>query len=457
MLLRFEVSNHRSIMEPIELSMVAVDKDRPAARAFEMLSERALTVAGVYGPNASGKSNVLDALRWLSWAVRTSLRSWTDAVPRDPFRFAGGPEAPSTFEVEMMVHGVRYRYRLEVDDLNVRFESLESFPKKLARTLIERRGSEVQFRRGLPGAAGTRELLTPTTLALSAAMRVSPSEEIREFARALAGFGAFGFGRRNRPMAVVRQGSGWSSTMPYARTERLFVDFEGSAIVDDERQRVALALLRFADLGITGVDITPPSEDRYEARRPTIRLMHRSHEGDVPLDLVDESDGTRTWFQLIGPLLRALATGQTLLFDEIDSSLHPTLSARLVEMFQSPETNPLGAQLIFTTHDTSLLGRLNRDEVWLTAKGSSGATELMALAEFGGDTVRRSLNLERAYLQGRFGALPDLDQSELRIALGVVDRARRASGPDDAPAPHPLVSRSDDFMAAGTVADDGDD
>jgi hypothetical protein len=117
--------------------------------------------------------------------------------------------------------------------------------------------------------------------------------------------------------------------------------------------------------------------------------------------------------------LYALNQGRILLFDEIDASLHPGLSARLLDLFQDPVTNPRGAQLIFTTHDTSLLNYLNRDEVWLTEKGESGATTLTALAEFGGDKVRRSLNLEKAYLQGRFGAVPELDQIKLRRVLGL--------------------------------------
>ena len=107
-----------------------------------------------------------------------------------------------------------------------------------------------------------------------------------------------------------------------------------------------------------------------------------------------------------------------LLFDEIDASLHPRLSARLLDLFQDPDTNPNGAQLIFTTHDTSLLNSLNRDEVWLTEK-RQGSTTLTALSDFGGDQVRRSLNLERAYLQGRFGAVPELDQTLVRDALGL--------------------------------------
>ena len=83
------------------------------------------------------------------------------------------------------------------------------------------------------------------------------------------------------------------------------------------------------------------------------------------------------------------------------------------------ETNPHGAQLIFTTHDVSLLNHLNRDEVWLTEKDSDGMTQLVALAEYGGERVRKSVNLERAYMQGRFGAVPEIDQLVVRRALGL--------------------------------------
>ena len=93
MLLRFEVSNHRSILDPVELSMIAVDEDRAATRGFDHLSERVLTVAGIYGPNASGKSTVLEALAWLSFAVRTSLHSWYRVRPPlpPPVRRRSGP------------------------------------------------------------------------------------------------------------------------------------------------------------------------------------------------------------------------------------------------------------------------------------------------------------------------------------------------------------------------------
>ena len=431
MLLRFMASNYRSILEPIELSMVAVDEDRLSTRGFDLLAEQVLTTAGIYGPNASGKSNVVEALAWLSMAVGRSLRVWDRTVPREPFRFGAGPGTPSVCEVDAVVHGVRYAYRVEVDDSAVLFEGLYSYPERRRRVLFEREGLKIHFRRGLGMLAGTRELLTPTTLALSAAMRFDDGE-VRPFGQYLTSIRVLG-SRRRAQWRRLPPGAGFAYGTGLSLTERLF-DNRGSvtqpslfddtdfAPVDDRKS--ALALLRFADLGIDDVEIVE-EEDESDAGSPAqsrrrLRLIHRIDGQELPFDLTEESAGTQTWFSLIGPALNALRRGQILLFDEIDASLHPKLSARLLELFQDPATNPHGAQLIFTTHDTSLLNHLNRDEVWLTEKGNDGATTLTALAEYGGDKVRRSLNLERAYLQGRFGAVPDLDQFTLRRALGLM-------------------------------------
>ncbi len=431
MLLRFEVANHRSVMDPVELSMIAVDEDRPAARSFQLLTEQVLTVAGIYGPNASGKSNILEALAWLSRAVAQSLRSWDKIIPREPFRFGDGPDEISRFEIEMMVRGVRYAYQLNVDDSAVIFEGLYSYPERRRRVLFEREGLDISFRRGLGSLAGTRELLTPSTLALSAAMRFD-EPEVRPFGRYLASIHEFTIGLRYSGFWRT----GVPATDPAPSTVRLFEDrghllpsiFDKPGYDPGEVLRSALTLLRFADLGIDDVQFVETTEDdlgaagtagRQSRRRP--RLVHRVAGQELPFELTEESAGTQTWFALIGPVLSALRGGLVLLVDEIDASLHPRLSARLLELFQDPDTNPSGAQLIFTTHDTSLLNSLNRDEVWLAERGSSGATTLTALAEYGGDRVRRSLNLERAYLQGRFGAVPELDQFVLRRALGLAD------------------------------------
>ena len=427
MLLRFGAANYRSILEPVELSMIAVDKDRPSTRGFDLLAERVLTIAGIYGPNASGKSNVVEALAWLSMAVGRSLRAWDQFIPREPFKFGRGPETPSAHEVEMVVRDVRYAYRVEVDDSAVLFEGLYSYPERRRRVLFERDGLEVHFRRGLGALAGTRELLTPTTLALSAAMRFD-DPEVAPFGRHLSGIRVLG-ARRRAPWRRLPAGAAYGPGP--SLTERLFDSpgpsvqpslFDDTDLAPLDGRESALALLQFADLGIDDVQVVDEAEDeaRMSAQpRRRLRFIHRVDGQEAPFDLAEESAGTQTWFALIGPALTALRRGQVLLFDEIDASLHPKLSARLLELFQDPKTNPHGAQLIFTTHDTSLLNYLNRDEVWLTEKGADGATTLTALAEYGGDKVRRSLNLERAYLQGRFGAVPELDQFTLRRALGL--------------------------------------
>ncbi len=419
MLLRFEVANHRSILRPAELSMIAVDEDRPATRGFDLLGERVLTVAGIYGPNASGKSNILEALAWLSVAVNSSLRGWGEEVPRDPFRFAPGPGEPSIYDIQMVADGVRYAYHLEVNDSEVLYESLYSYPERRRRILFERDGLEIDFRRGLGTlAGGTRMLLTPTTLVLSAILRLD-HPEVDPFARELAGVRALNVGATRPWRRMPRRTSVRSRQV----TEQIFLNDDPqppkpSPKVDDEdlttERKLALEMLRFADLGIDDVQILAREDGRE------VRLVHRAGDEQLPFALPEESVGTRTWFGLIGPVLMALRQGHLLLFDEIDARLHPRLSARLIELFQAPATNPRNAQIIFTTHDTSLLNHLNRDEVWLTEKGADGATTLTALAEFGGDKVRRSLNLEKAYLQGRFGAVPELDQFRLRKALGML-------------------------------------
>ncbi|EWM17912.1 ATP/GTP-binding protein [Kutzneria sp. 744] len=425
MLIRFEVSNFRSIAAPVELTMVAVDQDRPAAREQSMLGESLLPVAAIYGPNASGKSNLIAAVAWLQQAVQYSLQTWEDVIPVEPFAFGAWPGEASEFAIEYMVEGVRFEYSLILDRKSVQYEGLFHYPEKKRRRVFEREGSELKFQRGLGGLSGTRELLTERTLALSAARRFD-ARVVSDFARKIIEISVLSprtrYSRklRGNPMLYMDGRRVRVRRRPALLTEYWFQEgLQPSLFSDDElggsdRQR-ALALLRLADLGIDDV-IVESDENGVEQ----VRLIHNTTAGRVPFDFGVESEGTRTWFELIGPVLTALREGATVLFDELDASLHPTLSAQLIDLFHDPATNPRGAQLVFTSHDTSLLNHLNRDEVWLTEKNPDGSTRLGALADFAGERVRKSQNLENAYLHGRFGALPQVDQSELLRALGLI-------------------------------------
>ena len=144
-------------------------------------------------------------------------------------------------------------------------------------------------------------------------------------------------------------------------------------------------------------------------------MQHQLGNDESWIGLDEESDGTKTLFKIAPNLFRVLETGGVLLVDELESSLHPNLGSKIVKMFNCPQTNQQNAQLIFTTHDTNLLGNtlgapaLRRDQVWFTEKDSSGATSLYPLTNF---KPRNVENLERGYLQGRYGAIPFLGNFE---------------------------------------------
>jgi hypothetical protein len=319
----------------------------------------------------------------------------------------------------MLIGDVRYEYSITLNQDRIEYEGLFHYPKKKRSRVFEREGRELTLQRGLGDLSGVRQLLTDRTLALSAAHRYG-NPSISEFVVQLRRISTRGMARSGDiryPWTRFRGGGGLPTDSWFDIERRE----PPSDIVTTDARREAIALLRLADLGIDDVVfIEQPahSPDRPPFRQP--RLVHRTSSEQLEMDFESESAGTQSWYRLIGPLLTALRTGSLLLFDEIDASLHPTLSAQLISLFHDPSTNPGGAQLIFTTHDTSLLNHLNRDEVWLTEKRPDGSTRLGALAEFAGERVRKSQNLENAYLHGRFGALPDVDRADLLRSLGLI-------------------------------------
>ena len=348
--------------------------------------------------------------------LRRLYETGTRAFPATLTDGVRRPSTPSTFDMDLVVHGVRYSYQLELDDSAVLYESLCSYPERRRRTLFERHENEIGFRRGLEGVPGIRGLLTATTLTVSAGTRVG-NPQISDVGRALARMSTLGL-RQPRGLRFPMSRNGhFDSTM------RLFLEEHGDdrtrALDVTSRREAARDLLRFADPEINDVQAYETTDQCSERSRRRLRFIRHIDDEPISLEFEDESAGTQTWFRLVGPTLGVLKRGRILLIDELDASLHPRLSARLLELFQDPRTNPRGAQLIFSTHDTSLLNALNRDEVWLTEKDSDGVTSLKALAEYRGERVRKSLNLERAYLQGRFGAVPEIDQAAVREAIGL--------------------------------------
>lgn len=423
MLIEFRVENHRSIRDEQALTMRAgrvgaPDDPRPRAVSGDKNKTGVLPVAALYGANASGKSNLLAAFDFMRRAVVDSHRSWLPdgGIPRAPFAWGSKTSEPSMFEVTLLQDGTRYRYGFVADDERFLEEWLYAWPAGRKQSWFEREGDEFKFGEHLRGENRMIEQVTrPNALFLSAAVQHRHDQ--------LAGI--YEWFWTAGPVYVSRghQGhfddpfllEGWlSQIFDVQPSSTQLPPFTGELSAND-RLRSVRDLLRAADVGIVDVKLEQRGDDpdaRLRRRRPPrVFVRHQSTADDAWLPFDEESHGTQTLFRMAPYLLSALRNGSLLVIDELEASLHPLLALQVVRMFNDPRTNPRNAQLLFTTHDTNLLGTelgepaLRRYQIWLTEKDKEGATCLYPLTDY---KPRKAENLERGYLQGRYGAIPFL-------------------------------------------------
>lgn len=416
MLLRYSLSNFMSIRDFQELSMVAssLSDDQKGLIEAPGLPHKLLRIAAIYGPNASGKSNVLYGLRFMRNAVKYSQNRWEPSakINRRPFVFDGYRERPSELAVDILLNNVRYEYGFAFNDSRITQEYLYAYPGNRRQRWFERNTDKgpIVFGKQLTGENRAIENLTrPNSLFLSAAAQ-NNHEKLRPI-----------YDWFNNHL-VFRSG------LDVGSSTRQTIEM---CARDEEVKQTVLKLLSAADLGIVGMDIEEEEKDpkmeafteklesllkefipdvssssEEEAKAHTVSFRHRGqgdHTATIPLS--DQSEGTRSFLAMLGPAIQVLAFGGVLCVDELDASLHPLLVREIVKIFNRPESNPKGAQLIFTTHNTDLLGDdvLRRDQIWFTEKENTGATRLYPLSDF---KPRKDENLQRGYLQGRYGATP---------------------------------------------------
>jgi hypothetical protein len=418
-LIRFRVTNFASIRDEQELSMVALDDHADLATlAVPLNKEHALPVTAVFGPNASGKSNLIKAMNFGRAAVIESHQRWLpeDPIPRWPFRLdAKSRDAPSEFVYEFVHDRVRYEYGFSLNDSTILEEWLFSWPKGRRIVLFERSGLEITFGASLTGhKAAIADLVRENSLFLSAAAANNQSH-LRSIATWFRRWRRVTAGSFNpRPIEPVDE-----QTMSLLRYADIGVI--GTAMVERSDDEVELGLgyaRRSRFRGAEG-DQSLPLEETSTKSPPRLELLHEAQtdSGAESLPWVWESSGTQAWLRLSRQAISCLRDGQILTIDDLGSDLHPLLTAQLVGLFQDRQTNPHGAQLIFTGHDVNLLGRhaeyrLRRDQVWLTAKANDGTTSVYPLTEYG--RVRDGVDdVEGRYLQGRYGAVPFFDRSLL--------------------------------------------
>ncbi|MGW3965295.1 AAA family ATPase [Amycolatopsis sp. NPDC005003] len=389
MLQSFRLGNHRSFRDEQELLLM------PALPGDE---RPAVPVAAIYGANASGKSNLFKGITLVRWAVLN--RHLPDATNRhdivalqDPFRLdRQSPDRPSTFVFELIAEGTQYTYGFLLRGSEILEEWLYAYPEKRKRVVFERDRGAIKFGSTVADLKAKlevlEELIRPTVLFLSVCDRLELGPLMPVYRWFEAGVLASGFdGPSPDPEFVQWRVGDYLLRNPEVR-ERM------------------IALLRVADVGIVDVVVDRRHSGRFDLE---LKLLHGA--AREPFDFGDESSGTRNWIGLLPMVLRALDGGLVLFVDEIDASLHPLLTAKLVGLFQDAEVNTKGAQLVFTTHDTSLLGTmlgeqvLDRDQIWFVDRGAEGESRLYPLTDF---KPRKDQNTERRYLAGSYGAVPVL-------------------------------------------------
>lgn len=403
MLLSFRAVNHRSLRDEQHLNLAPVyDADRPAGTSWP-----AVPVAAIYGANASGKSNLIDAFAYMREMVLHSDRTAEPGmgVPRSPFRL--DPEvarSPSSFDVDVVIDGTHYSYGFSVDDKGVVEEWLYRYPRKRRQIVFAREGGT--YRYGTTTGSDLREaegITAGNALFLSVAARAGKSEvlPVYQWLRGLR--------------------------LPSREMPQWWIDALGPYLVrvaeDDAHRRAMLALLRAADLGIEDFGLSDAHSHRLWFR------MHGASDGST-LALRDQSAGTLLFVERMREVLGVLGAGLIMIVDELETNLHPNLAGQIVRMFQDPDVNPRRAQLIFSTHDTSLLGSnaetLKRDQVWFVEKDhGSGASRLFPLTDF---KPRDTENTERRYRSGSYHAVPFVDGEAMFAAVAAyVRRADKAA------------------------------
>ena len=420
MLIEFSVSNFRSFREKQTLSMVAAPRLHKRENVFKPESKgedlpSLLKVAVIYGPNASGKSNLLKALGVVSEICFREPTNRDVPLPLSPFRFdAALSSHPSVFDLHFVRNGLRYQFKLSATGERIFEEQLTVFPKGKESLLYERhffregesyRFGELLQEHSTPDLLDVWQKLTPPKLLFIAQAVANSSDESSPLHEPFTWLKESTFSLLDGMDVMARA------------TQRLAQkgDFHATRIAEFLRDvDVPISNIRVetvdprpiaASMGLDLINSSAAKPDTLVGKAQTTILTHSSALGNADMSFDDESEGTKN---LIGFWLPWVTKEPTegsrclLIVDELDSSLHPKIVAALVEKHIKSERL---SQLIFSTHDTHLMDAklLRRDQFWITERDVNGATQLRSIHDFEG---RESEDIEKRYYEGRYRGLP---------------------------------------------------
>ncbi|MDP8205340.1 MAG: ATP-binding protein [Candidatus Electryonea clarkiae] len=425
MLIEFSVENFLSIGDRVTLSMVPFMSYKEFLDTNTHISEsvranRILTSAIIYGPNASGKTNIFKAINYMSAFIRSSADEKSEDILNDLSVFGLDPkfnEQPTRFSISFLFQEFIYHYCFSIKENLINYEELsikENKPRQKWSVLYVRdldSKQEIWYGPKLKGdRVGIYKKTRPNTLYLSSLYRWnSPivAEPYEWFEQHLNSTPDNAPGMY--PFTIHRV----SESEVF---KKKVLDFIQNADIDIEDIEIRRSVVEGLDLKLKdGAAVVLSNElliqrDQKETYSLETKFIH-SAEGEegnkhfLTVDFNNESEGTQKLFRISGMIIDALEDGDTLLIDELAGNLHPLLTKSIVKLFHDPQINRKGAQLIFNTHDISLMDPTlyRRDQIWFTDKKKSCMTELFPLIDF---KPKKEEAIRSRYLAGQYDAIP---------------------------------------------------
>lgn len=392
-LLNLTISNHKSIRDEAAIDLTYSTLRTLNPPAGTQWDDHLHHVAGIYGPNGSGKTNILEAIQHMQSAIATLLPLGSNALPYMPY----DASKPTVYSVEFIHDGARYEYALSRNADGIAGESLRVARKRWNTIYWRDKHGVVNGLKGLTHVNANELVLTRAS--------IMGDPQVKLVRDALT-----------TGIKVFRVG------VPSMEDAYLHI---AQHLLSRHLDTTALSTLaQVADLGTTSIELHTPKRPAQPTRHTPVDgeaaesalaqalphlLEFRYGARALPHTALSASSGSIMWLALAAAAVDALTSGQVLVVDDLTASLHTELGRIIINWFTAFTVNQTGAQLIFTTNDIALMniGRgpiCNRERIWFTEKNSAQATTLYQLSDFTG--LQSGSNITKNYLEGRFGATP---------------------------------------------------
>lgn len=412
MIIDISIENFLSIREKVVLSLEASSGSKSLFK--NMIKgpnhDNLLKSIAVYGANASGKTNVVKAILFMySMVINSHTHNVGNRINRIPFKLdATSEKKPSKFEINFIMNGVTYKYGFSFDNEKIINEYLYYTPKGRKALIFKRKNTtKFTFTIDKTKQEQIKNQTLENTLYLSRAAQL-------KYERVMEVYKFF------KEDIIIQnkyspQWANYTITQIYEnpRIKRKILeilkaaDFGGIEDIKIKKERRPVKQIML-EIGKEILSKKDSEDDFYD-----VKICHRKKTSDgreiiIDFDIDEESEGTKKTFVMLGPILDILERGKILIIDELESSLHPEIAKLLIKLFNTK--NNKNSQLIFTTHNTNLLDNklFRRDQIYFTSKKPNESTKMSSLLDF---KLRQEADFERAYLNGRFNALPFIDET----------------------------------------------